>query len=80
MSRLKVGVVSQAAFARMPDPFRFELIRVFRWLLFRSSTSAKDLIRGATICCAFFRDRLGVVTDALIEPILNVTSRVLRSF
>src|SRR5213596_3502864 len=52
-----------------------------RWLLFRWSSGSQDLIGCAeNLLCALFRDRVGVVSDSLVQPMLNVAARVVRSF
>src|SRR5262245_5653933 len=45
------------------------------------SSGSQDLIRGAKdSLCALFWDRVGVVTDALIEPVLQIPATVICSF
>src|SRR5260370_30156456 len=44
-------------------------------------TCSQDLICcSENFLCAPFRDRVRIVTDAFVQPVLNVASRVIRSF
>jgi len=58
------------------------LLRVSVGLLLMTIPSgSKDLIGGAeNLLCALFGYRIGVVSDSLVQPMLNVAARVVRSF
>jgi hypothetical protein len=70
--------VGQGALLRFPDPFatRQNSVRVFR-SLFAWSPGADDLIGGAEdFLGALFGDCIGIETDSLIKPILDITATV----